>query len=613
MAETKLNTRLQLKYDSFEAWYESTIILKAGEVAIATVANNTANANGTKFTNLPNVVIKVGDGVNLYKDLPFVSALAADVHGWAKEATKPTYIAGDFPWLEQYIKDTANAEIQDTDTQYTLVAVDADNHKYELRSKSLSDAGWTKVADLDLSGIVADIAALKGLVGEKKVSEQIAEAIEAIDVAGETAGQGEIISAVSQDGGAVVVAKRALVKEDIPTIDKSQVDGLETALENAAKAGTDAAAQALEDAQDYADEAVQNAIDGINYTDPTYVEGQFVTKVTQTKTGIEVQRAAVGIANVTGLQTKLDEMDTAIAGKQEQLTFVGEGGLVVTPGTEEGKRVATEAYVTEAVADLNGAMHFRGRYETLPEAVDQFDAGDVIIIPAEDDENAMIEYVLDNNKVWQKLGHESIYQLKADATTQHNALQQAIEDGLAELDEAKQDNVNFKSAYSAENPVMTEDDVDTAIAGAIDAINVAGETAGQGEIIETVKQEKGGLVVTKRALNAADIPMIEQSQVNGLEQALEDVEAAGQAAADQALADAKADAASQIETAVTGLAKADDAVEKNVVTAVSQEQGIISVTRAPLSDIAWSGNVKDLKQDEGDVLVFYCGTATEVI
>ena len=65
MAETKLNTRLQLKYDSFEAWYDSTIILKAGEVAIATVANNTANVNGTKFTNLPNVVIKVGDGVNL--------------------------------------------------------------------------------------------------------------------------------------------------------------------------------------------------------------------------------------------------------------------------------------------------------------------------------------------------------------------------------------------------------------------------------------------------------------------------------------------------------------------------------------------------------------------
>ena len=57
MANEKiLNTRLQLKYDTYENWYASTFILKAGEVAIATVANNEANINGTKFTNLPNIV-----------------------------------------------------------------------------------------------------------------------------------------------------------------------------------------------------------------------------------------------------------------------------------------------------------------------------------------------------------------------------------------------------------------------------------------------------------------------------------------------------------------------------------------------------------------------------
>ena len=605
MAENILNTRIALKYDSYENWYASTTILKAGEIAIATVANNANNISSTGFSALPNVVIKVGDSTNLYKDLPFVSALAADVYDWAKEADKPKYTYSEITGLEQYIRDTANNEIENTDTQYTLVAVDADNHKYELRSKGLSDAGWTKVADLDLSGIVADIAALKGLVGEKKVSEQISEAIAAIDVAGETAGQGEIISAVSQDGGAVVVAKRALVKEDIPTIDKSQVDGLETALENAAKAGTDAADQALEDAKDYTDTELLTATEAMAYTDPDYAAGQFVTKVTQQNGVIAVERAAVGIANVTNLQTKLDEMDTAIAGKQEKLTFVGDSGLVVTPGATEGSRVVTEEFVISKLADLTGAMIFVGRLDAVPSDNAQYEAGNVILV-------GDVEYVFDGTS-WLELGNESIYQLESVAVEQHNALQKAINDGLAELDEAKQDNVNFKTAYSAENPVMTEDDVDTAIAGAIDAINVAGETAGKGEIIETVKQEKGGLVVTKRALNAEDIPMIQQSQVDGLEQALEDVEAAGQAAADKALADAKDDTATQIQTAMNGLTKTDSPVEKNVVTAVSSDQGVISVERAPLADIAWSGKAKDLLQDEGDVLVFYCGTATEVI
>lgn len=613
MAEKILNTRLQLKYDSYESWYGSSIILKAGEVAIATVANNTSNATGTGFQNLPNIVIKVGDGTNLYKDLPFVSALAADVHEWAKAGSKPTYIAGDFPWLEQYIKDTANAEIQDTDTQYNLVATDATNYKYELRSKGLKDAGWTKVADLDLSGIVSEIAALKDLVGTEKVSTQISNAIGAITVAATEADRGEIISSVAQQGGSVVVAKRALVKEDIPVIEQTQVNGLDTALDNAAKAGTDAADQALEDAKAYTNQQ----IGGIGYLDPGYVEGQFVTKVIQKGGVIEVTRSDVKIANVTGLNAKLEEIDGALTDledtKQDNLTFVGAGGLVVAPGTEEGKRVATEAYVTEAVADLNGAMHFRGRYETLPEAVDQFDAGDVIVVPAEDAENVMIEYVLDNNKVWQKLGHESIYQLKADATTQHNALQEALEDGLAALDAEKQDNVNFKSAYSAENPVMTEDDVDTAIATAIANIDVAAVTVAKGEIIESVKQVDGAVEVTKRALNAEDIPVIQQSQVDGLADDLAAAAKAGTDAAAQALTDAKGYADGKITEALGAIDVTDSAAQYEVVTKVDQVDGAIAVTHEALPKLAWTANVNDLVQDEGDVLVFYCGTATEVI
>ena len=62
-------------------------------------------------------------------------------------------------------------------------------------------------------------------------------------------------------------------------------------------------------------------------------------------------------------------------------------------------------------------------------------------------------------------------------------------------------------------------------------------------------------------------------------------------------AQSKAEAAAKAYTdeQISGLNVTDTAVEKNVVTAVSQADGSISVTRALLADVAWSSEVKDLK------------------
>ena len=76
-----LNTRIKLKYDSYENWIAKDPVLLAGEVAIATVATNDAEGK-PGFQNLPNVVIKVGDGSSKYSALKFVSALAADVYSF---------------------------------------------------------------------------------------------------------------------------------------------------------------------------------------------------------------------------------------------------------------------------------------------------------------------------------------------------------------------------------------------------------------------------------------------------------------------------------------------------------------------------------------------------
>lgn len=86
MATKTINTRIKLKYDTFENWNSSTLILKEGEIACATIgAADPANKK------LPPVMFKVGDGNKTFSQLEWASALAADVYGWAKQASKPSY------------------------------------------------------------------------------------------------------------------------------------------------------------------------------------------------------------------------------------------------------------------------------------------------------------------------------------------------------------------------------------------------------------------------------------------------------------------------------------------------------------------------------------------
>ena len=82
--EKILNTRIQLKYDTLSNWNSSTFKLKAGELAIVTVGEM---KDGSTHENAQYpVLFKVGTGKHTFSELPFASALAADVYAWAKAA-----------------------------------------------------------------------------------------------------------------------------------------------------------------------------------------------------------------------------------------------------------------------------------------------------------------------------------------------------------------------------------------------------------------------------------------------------------------------------------------------------------------------------------------------
>lgn len=91
-----LQTRIKLKYDSYENWTENNPILLAGELAAVYVA-----AKPTKDVNsvpVPQILFKVGDGQvsstgeitgTAFNSLKWASGLAADVYEWAKAQLPP--------------------------------------------------------------------------------------------------------------------------------------------------------------------------------------------------------------------------------------------------------------------------------------------------------------------------------------------------------------------------------------------------------------------------------------------------------------------------------------------------------------------------------------------
>ena len=190
--ELKLNTRISLKYDLYTNWETNNPVLNKGEVALAYIpADATANfGNGVVAgTTPPNVVAKVGNGTSHYNDLKYLSALAADVPEWAKAVAKPEYSADEINGLADFI----NTEIQDTDTQYTLVKVNS--YQYKLMSKNIGDESFTNevgVVDIPkyddtavVQGIADNAAALAVLngAGAGSVAKTVSDAITALNLA----------------------------------------------------------------------------------------------------------------------------------------------------------------------------------------------------------------------------------------------------------------------------------------------------------------------------------------------------------------------------------------------------------------------------------------------
>ena len=385
MAEKILNTRILMKVDTLENWNSSTLPLKKGELAFATVAATAGNG-----LTEPVVMVKIGeDGVKTFKDLSWnFYAKASDVIAAAKsEDTLRTFINGVI----------ADAGIASSTAMEALSGrvTTAEGEIDTLQSEM--DAVEAKAAANETA-----IGTLNGLVGDTKVADQITSAINALNLATTYEAKGEAAkvqtaletyknandakilehtNAISANTGAIAAIK------DGTTID-SFAD-VEAAL--AGKETSGAAAQALADAKTYADGLAGN------YD----AKGAAATAETNAKAyadGLAKNYDAVGSAAqaLTDAKAYTDAEIDEWVGDKNVGTQISEAitalDLANTYAAKEHKHVKadiTDFAHTHEIADVNGLQgaldgkQAVGDYATKTEAQGYADAKDAAIEAAQ--------------------------------------------------------------------------------------------------------------------------------------------------------------------------------------------------------------------------------------
>ena len=379
MATTKtINTRIQLRYDTLENWKSTTtagkgalLVLNKGEMALCSVPPEIDNTTGLQIIP-PAILVKVGDGTTTFENLPWVSALAADVHGWAKKDKKPTYTAAEIQGLSDYI----SGEIQDTDTQYKI---EIEGRTIKLFSKDKGgNWGTEPVSTVDVPTSTLVEGTTNGTVkfngtdvavhGLK--SAAYAETT-AFDAAGAAAGVKTELTGTTTDTWATNKTLNAVHNEA-----------------TAAAATASAAQTAAEGAQSTADSALAKA----NAAMPK-VGGDFTNAPTVS-----------GVAVAT-INTVEDAKSDAIAAAK---TYTDK---------KDGETLqAAKDYADTKTAGLTGAMHFKGVVTggTLPAASD-YAEGDVVLFGSKE----YVAYRDGATMKWAELGDEGSHVLKTQTINGH--------------------------------------------------------------------------------------------------------------------------------------------------------------------------------------------------
>lgn len=300
--EKLLNTRIQLKYDTLTNWEASSFKLKAGEIAIATLGNVRDGSSAGDVNQHP-VLFKVGTGNHTFSELPYASALAADVYAWAKKSESE--FVNSFLSLADTQGNTIQAKLNAIFATDAELATAIANLKSELTGND---------------GIAGLASRVKALEDDRVTEQELADAVSGVE--SEVAATYETIANVDS------VRSRVKALEDHKDDYKAYADQAEADAIAAAKTETENQVNTLSDSiKDHA--SVDSFADVMTEMAKYQIAGDYATKA-EAQGYANAKDSAIAAAKKAGDDAQADlnsyktANDAAVASKASQADLEAE-------------------------------------------------------------------------------------------------------------------------------------------------------------------------------------------------------------------------------------------------------------------------------------------------
>lgn len=595
MANEKiLNTRVQLKYDSYANWTSENLgdgkgakfVLKAGEIGICYLPTDYSEGQ-VVGSQPPQILFKVGNGTAIFSELPWVSAKAADVYAWAKQASLPVTKEGTGNVVANIAWDEVTKGIK-----FTTASV-ATSEGLEQLNNRVSTIENTYASDNDLSAAVEAINAAIALKADKTyVDEQLGLKVNVSD-----------FNTFKTDNTTAIATAKTEAIAAAKTETESQVKAL---ADSAVKDNSDLIAAIKND------DNIDSFADVVAELAKKQDSGDYATKE-EAQGYADAKDEAIATAKAAGDNAQSDlnaykiSNDVAVAKKADQTALDAVSAIANAAATKTA--LEEEIARAKAAEEANAAAIVR-----LTEGVSQKEidgVNDLINYVNEHgtEVTGMKEDIADNAK--------TISDEVARATAKENELTglintniQNIQNNTDAIDALNITDGKVEKAKSADVASSLDDAAiaqvkEIVVSKATDADTVDGmhaadfATKAQGALADTAVQPATLNDYYKKS--EANAEFMNESEVDAKITALDLVntyDAKGAAAAAQEAAFAHADSlAGNYATAAQG-ALADTALQKIVTT----ENGGLVVTNNNQIDI-----------DSNVVFVFKCGSSTELV
>lgn len=556
-----LNTILRLKYDTLAAWKaaEEYVPMK-GEVCIVAVPTD-----AQQVASEPAILFKVGDGTGVvFKkegsdkvELPWASGLAADVHAWAKESSLTVTkngtgnVVASISWDATLNNGKGGIKYE---TAAVATAEGLDQIQKDLAALTNTVNGMYTNTQID-KAIAAALDGAKDYTDTKDSAMNTrVKALEDKFGEGEGNVESQIEAAVNVEKERAMAAEKANADAIVAIKDGATIDSfadVESALAGKQAAGdyaTKTEAKAYADAKDTAIKAAQDKADA-NETEIANVKATAEAAYVLPEGGIESDLSKGVKASLAKANSALQASDiTDLATKQEVID-------------------AKEAAITAAKTELDGITLAIEDYNDVESIVIKDSKGVVIadISAATFVKDGMLtdaQYNTDTNKIiltWNTDSGKTTTEVDlndlVDTYTGGNGITVAT-NGEISIDD---------------DVVVTHNDLNDTVNTLVGTVEDTADTAS----ITGAKKYTDAQITT---------------EVNNRNTAISEAVAA-------------------LDSSVTATAEADNQV--SVLTGITQEDGkLTNKTEVKLAAIAKTGNVNDLVQTTGEVLVLFGGNAS---